>query len=107
MAEQFISEALEPVVSTADTARMAGGGPGLPHAFRWRGRTIEIATLLRSWREAGSCRHGSGEMYVRKHWFEVVTADRATMKIYFERQPRTGRREPRWWLFSISEPEGS
>ncbi len=27
------------------------------------------------------------------------------MKIYFERQPRRGKKEPRWWLFSIRESE--
>jgi phosphoribosylglycinamide formyltransferase-1 len=105
MAERFVDEPIEPVVATADTSLMAGGGPGLPHEFRWRGRTIEIAALLRSWRETGKCRHGSAELYVRKHWFEVVTTDHATMKIYFERQSRRGRKEPRWWLFTISEPD--
>jgi hypothetical protein len=27
------------------------------------------------------------------------------MKLYFERQPRGGRKAARWWLFSIREPE--
>jgi hypothetical protein len=43
--------------------------------------------------------------YVRKHWYEVVTASDGTMKLYFERQPRGGRGGARWWLFSIREPE--
>jgi phosphoribosylglycinamide formyltransferase-1 len=102
MPERFIAEPLEPVVATADTALMAGGGPGLPREFRWRGRTIEISAVLRSWRETGACRHGSGEMYVRKHWFEVVTREHATLKIYFERQSRRGRKQARWWLFTSS-----
>lgn len=106
MTERFVDEPLDPVVSSADTALMAGGGPGLPHMFRWRGQTFEIATVLRTWRETGKCRHGSAEMYVRKHWFEVVTTDGATMKIYFDRQPRRGKKEPRWWLFTISESKG-
>jgi hypothetical protein len=102
MTERFVDEPLESVVATADTSLMAAGGPGLPHEFRWRGRTIEIAAVLRSWRETGKCRHGSAELYVRKHWFEVVTAGHETMKIYFDRQPRRGRKEARWWLFTIS-----
>lgn len=53
MAERFVSEALQPVVSTCDTSRMAAGEPGLPREFRWRGRTIEVVTVLRSWRETG------------------------------------------------------
>ncbi|NQU11548.1 cytoplasmic protein [bacterium] len=104
--EQFISEAIRPVVATCNTARMAVGEPGLPREFVWRRRTFTVASVLRTWRETGPCRHGSAERYVRKHWFEVVTTAHATMKIYFERQPRRGaRRSPRWWLFSIREPE--
>ena len=102
MRDQFISEALTPVVSTSDTARMAVGEPGLPQQFEWRGQTIEVAAVLGTWRESSPCHNGSGERYVRKHWYEIETADRATMKIYFERQARGGPKAPRWWLFSIS-----
>ena len=73
MTERFVSEAIVPVTATYDTARMAAGEPGLPRAFTWRGRTVEVAAVLRSWRETGKCRHGSPELYVRKHWYEVVT----------------------------------
>jgi hypothetical protein len=106
MAEQFVGEAIRPVVATCDTARMAAGEPGLPRAFIWRGQTVEIETVLRSWRETGPCRNGSGESYVRKHWYEVVTSSGSRMKIYFERQSRsrTARRQ-RWWLFSVEEPD--
>ena len=37
-------------------------------------------------------RHGSPEMYVRKHWYEVATDSDGTIKLYFERQARGGRR---------------
>ena len=108
MTVRFVSESLQPLVATADPAAMADGGPGLPKEFRWRGRTLEVAGLLRSWRETGRCRHGSGEMYVRKHWFEVVTSERETLKIYFERQPRGRRRgEPRWWLYTIGPQDSA
>ena len=76
MPERFISESIKPVTETSDTSRMAMGEPGLPRKFVWRGRTIIVATVLRSWRETGKCRHGSPEMYVRKHWYEVLTASR-------------------------------
>ena len=105
MSERFVSEAIEPVVATFDTARMAVGEPGLPREFVWRGRTIEVATVLRTWRETGKCRHGSPELYVRKHWYEVATTARDTMKIYCDRQARGGGKGARWWLFSIREPE--
>lgn len=103
MPERFVSEAIRPVVATCDTTRMGIGEPGLPREFTWRGRTVAVAAVLRAWRETGPCRHGSRELYVRKHWFEVVTVSNGTMKIYFDRQPRAGRERARWWLFSICE----
>jgi hypothetical protein len=105
MHERFIDEPLEPVVATADTSLMAAGGPGLPKAFWWHGQLVQVTAVLRAWRETGPCRHGSGEMYARKHWFEIATGEQKTMKIYFARQSRRSRKEPRWWLFSVSEPD--
>jgi hypothetical protein len=107
MPERLISEAIKPLPETADTSRMAIGEPGLPRKFVWRGRTITVTAVLRSWRETGKCRHGSPEMYVRKHWYEVATVSDGTMKLYFERQARGGRGGARWWLLSIREPEES
>jgi len=103
--ERLISEPIQPLTETADTSRMAIGEPGLPQKFIWRGRTISIKAVLRSWRETGKCRHGSPEMYVRKHWFEVATESDGIMKLYFERQARRGKKGARWWLFSIRELE--
>jgi hypothetical protein len=104
MAEQFISAAIQPVAETLDAARMSAGEPGLPRQFRWGSQTIEIVQVLKTWRETGPCRHGSGEQYVRKHWFEVLTDSGDTMKIYFERQPRSKKNKRRWWLFTIEKP---
>jgi hypothetical protein len=73
MPERFISEPINPLTETADTSRMAIGEPGLPRKFFWRGRTISVTAVIRSWRKTGRCRHGSTEMYVRKHWYEVET----------------------------------
>jgi phosphoribosylglycinamide formyltransferase-1 len=105
MPEQFISEPIYPITETADTSRMAIGEPGLPREFVWRGCTVTVHKVLRSWKETGKCRSGSLEMYVRKHWYEVATVSDGTMKLYFERQSRGGRKAPRWWLFSIRDPE--
>lgn len=101
MSERFVGEDLSPVVATCDTARMAVGEPGLPREFLWRGRTVEIVDVLRTWHETGRCSHGSPEQYMRKHWFEVVTTPDGTLKIYFERQPGRGGKGSRWRLFSI------
>ena len=106
MAEQFIGAAIQPVEGTMDAARMSVGEPGLPRQFRWKTQTIEIARVLKTWRETGPCHHGSGETYVRKHWFEVLTGAGDTMKIYFERQPiRARKSKSRWWLFTLDSRE--
>ena len=100
MPEEFVSEPLAPAGAGVDTARMALGEPGLPEAFRWRDHTVAVAALVRAWRETGPCTSGSGERYVRKHWFEIETAGEGTWKVYFERQSRGGRGAARWWLYS-------
>lgn len=106
MVEQFVGAAIQPVAETIDTARMSRGEPGLPRQFRWKSTTIQIARILRAWRETGPCRHGSGEAYVRKHWFEVLTDSGDTMKIYCERRRRSRTHNQRWWLFTIVEGPG-
>jgi len=103
MTAKFISESIKPITATSDAARMAAGEPGLPKQFIWRKQTIEIKAVLRTWRETGACRHGSPEHYVRKHWYEVCTAENQVMRIYFERQPRRGEKAARWWLLSIAD----
>ncbi len=102
---RFVSESIKPVVGTADTSAMATGSPGLPGEFVWRDGTLGIAAVIRAWRETGSCRHGSSEAYVRKHWFEVETTTGKRAQIYFERQARGRNRKKRWWLFTIEDAE--
>ena len=101
MAKQFISAAIEPVPGTIEINRMSIGEPGLPRQFRWGSQTIQIVQVLRSWRETGPCRHGSGERYARKHWFEVLLNSEDRADLYFERQARSGRNNSRWWLHTI------
>jgi phosphoribosylglycinamide formyltransferase-1 len=84
---------------------MASGEPGLPREFAWRGRAIVVASVIRTWRASGPCRHGSGERYVRKHWYEIATPAGEIMKIYFERQPRRGQIASRWRLYSVQAAE--
>ncbi|MBN2217603.1 MAG: hypothetical protein JW719_09535 [Pirellulales bacterium] len=104
MTEQFIGEPIEPVAGTMDAGRMARGEPGIARQFRWRSDVVTVARVLRAWRETGPCRHGSGERYARKHWFEVATDSGTTMTIYFERTARLAKTpKNRWWLFSIEE----
>jgi hypothetical protein len=101
--EHFLSAAIQPVAGTFDATGMSAGGPGLPREFRWGSRTIQVARVLKAWRETGPCHHGSGESYVRKHFFQVLASSGETMTIYFERQARSRSNRNRWWLFTIDE----
>lgn len=99
--QRFVSEPLEPVAGTIDPTAMTRGEPGLPSEFIWRGEPLRVHSVLRTWRECGPCKSGSGESYLRKHWFEVETSCHQVARIYFERQARGPSQTKRWWLFSI------
>ena len=100
--EEFISEAITPVPGTFDPAGMTRGEPGLPQRFVWRGEEYAVAAVLQAWKEDGPCKSGSGERYLRKHWFRILTDRGLHMTIYFERQARSKRQsKTRWWLNTI------
>ena len=99
--KEFVSEPITPVAGSFASASMAAGEPGLPSRFVWRATEYEVLQVLEAWKTLGQCTHGSGELYVRRHWFRVVTADGAEMELYFDRQPRVRQRMQRWWLATI------
>jgi hypothetical protein len=103
MTDQFISEAITPEESSFELPSVIGE-PALPRRFKWRGRTYEVREVVRAWKEHEPDRtHGGGELYLRKHWFDVRVADGSVMKIYFQRQPTSRRAaKARWWLYSIA-----
>lgn len=103
MALHFIGEPITPVRAAFGTEGMAQGMPGVPKAFRWRGRVWEVAEVLGTWKEHGDCTHGSGERYVRKHGFRLRTADGAVFKVYFQRNFGRAKRGVRWWIRSMEE----
>jgi phosphoribosylglycinamide formyltransferase-1 len=107
MGEQFISEEIQPVRATMDTARMASGEPGLPGEFHWRGKAVRIEKVLRQWRETRPCRHGSGEQYLHKYWYEIRTNLGQDMKIYFLRPAKGNYKDSGWRLFSLKEGQSS
>ncbi len=101
--EVFVGDPLEPKAGTFDAAAMGAGGPGLARRFLWRGEAVEVAAVLRTWKETGPMKgaRSGGEQYVRKHWFEVRTTGGEVLTLYVERQARTAREtRRRWWLFS-------
>jgi len=100
--EQFICEPLAPVVGTADAAAMATGAPGLPRRFTWRDREYRIAGVIRGWKSTGPCHSGSTEVYLRRHWYTILTDPPMVMTIYCDRQARDRKRpKARWWVYTV------
>lgn len=102
MSDQFISEAITPDETSFELPRTIGE-PALPRRFKWRKKSYEVRQVLHAWKEHEADRtHGGSELYLRKHWFEVRVDDGSVMKLYFQRQPMSGRSaKARWWLYSI------
>jgi len=102
MAEKFISEQIVPLADPIDTGSMSKGEPGFPQRFKWQDTEYCVEEILEKWKGTAQCSHGSKEMYLRKHWYMVSTTTGETMKIYFERKPKSKRQaKTRWWLYSI------
>jgi len=102
--KRFISEAITPVETSFESSCMSAGEPGLPLRFVWRGAEYQVTRVVDKWKTTGPCSHGSGEQYVRRHWYRVQVAAAVQMDIYFDRQPRFGNKRRRWWLAAIHEP---
>ena len=100
--EEFVSEELKPVAGTFDAAAMSRGEAGLPRRFVWRNKEHVVVEVLRTWKSSG--REGfSGEMYLRRHWFEIVTDSGFRMTIYCERQARSAQRaKSRWYVYTVA-----
>jgi hypothetical protein len=97
---KFVCEPIEPEALSADATSMGRGEPGLPKRFSWRGQAYEVARVADTWRSHGEDR---GDVYVRKHWYDVVTTSGQRMRIYFDRNPqRSGSKLGRWWLYSVA-----
>jgi len=96
----FISEAIVPVADAFDPRAISAGEPSLPPAFTWRGRSLEIADVRRTWR---GLKDDRGEMYLKRHYFEVSLTDGAVAVVYFMRQAKRGA--PRWFLYTLDEGE--
>lgn len=95
MSAQFVSEAIRPI-GTFDADALERGEPGLASAFEWRGETLTIATIVRTRKGTKTDR---GDVYVKRHYFEVMLLDGRSATIYFDRQAKSG--QPRWWLYTI------
>lgn len=97
--DQFISEPIVPAAGTFDTHAIARGEPGLPTRFTWRGDEYTMAEVMAVWKT--SAPEASGEVYLRRHWWEVRTTSGHIMKIYFERQKNRKHAKDRWFLYTV------
>lgn len=103
--EKLICESVIPLFdgSGGDTV-MAAGEPVVPGAFVWRGDTYPVLHVLEAGKGLGPCTHGSGERYVRKHWYRFASSGGLVFRVYFERRPRArGAASKRWWLYTVAE----
>jgi hypothetical protein len=97
--EEFVSEPITPVAGTSDISAMARGEPGVPQRFIWRDKTYVVQQTLETWKTSTRDR---GELYLRRHWYRIVTTTDEQFVIYCQRQT-TNRNKPqaRWWIYSI------
>ncbi|HMD02290.1 MAG TPA: DUF6504 family protein [Candidatus Baltobacteraceae bacterium] len=98
MSPRFISEALVPG-GVFDAAPVTRGEPALPARFAWHAEVLRVCALRRAWRSTKTDR---GDVYLKRHWFELELEDGRNAVVYFDRQGRRG--EPRWWLYTLEDP---
>jgi len=70
----------------------------VPAAFVWEDRPLNVTQVVRSWR---STKGDRGDSYLKRHWFELETAEGPRIEVYFDREARRGA--PQWWLYTIDE----
>jgi RimJ/RimL family protein N-acetyltransferase len=99
---QFASEPITPVPGAADPTAMSHGEPSVPTAFVWREQRFDVARVLSTRRAMGQDR---GDTYLRRHYYDIETADGVRMTLYFERNPSDRSKRKRWWLYTYSTPE--
>ncbi|NJL32048.1 MAG: cytoplasmic protein [Phycisphaerales bacterium] len=98
-----MSEPLEPVKGTFDASAMARGEPGLPAKFTWRGQIHEVDEVLQTWITSAP-EGGSGEMYLRRHWWKLRTSEGVTLTVYCLRQASSrASAKRRWFVYSVDD----
>ncbi|WP_432799282.1 DUF6504 family protein [Poriferisphaera sp. WC338] len=101
--EQFISEPITPRAGSFDTRAIARGEPGLPTHFTWRKTEYRVHEVLEVWTTSTV---DMGEAYLARHWWRIRTTSMHTMKIYCERQTKHKNPKARWYLYTMTDPEG-
>lgn len=90
-------EPIAPGPGSWNVRQMAGGEPGVPLRFTWRGRPYEVLQVLGSRREVEPSPEGRvKERYVKRHVVQVLVSSGEHMWLSGSRG--TGARAPRWVL---------
>ena len=97
--EKLISEPVAPVAGSFNAATMAQGESGVPMIFSWRGTEYRVKAIIENWKNFRSCRNGSHEQYVNKHFFKIRTDSDEVMTLY---RARTGSKKDVWTLYTIT-----
>ncbi len=101
---EFVSEPIVPVKGCFDAAAMGRGEPGLPAGFTWRGEAFSVVGLLGKWK--GTSAEGGragGQVYLRRHYYELRMSDGSRWTVYFTRQtPKSGSAKIRWFLYTVA-----
>ncbi len=102
--DEFVSEPVQPAGESFDAAAMARGEPGLPASFQWRDETYEVVSVVRQWKAtAAEGGRPGGEVYLRRHYYEIKMSDGSTWTVYIVRQtPKSGSPKARWFLYTIT-----
>ncbi len=106
MSERFISESLTPIKGSFDPTGIARGEPGMPLRFVWRDRPLRVVDVEEVWKTS-SPEGGSGEMYLRRHWWKVRVDTGQVMTIYCERQAKRRNAKSRWFVYTVVDPPGA
>jgi hypothetical protein len=93
---RFVSRPIKPRGNEFIT--QSSSGPPVPRTFAWDDRTLRISAVLRTWRGTKSDR---GDVYLKRHWFELRTEEGATIEVYYDRDARRGASQ--WWLYTIDD----
>lgn len=92
---EFVSRPIVPAGAEFFTSA-TGSEPPVPRAFLWDGRTLVITAVLRTWRSGKKDR---GDLYLKRHWFELQTECGLKLEVYYDRESRRGRGP--WWLYAV------
>ena len=73
----------------------------MPASFLWRDQRFDVAHIVEARKKLGEDR---GDVYVRRHYYEIETGDALRMVIYFDRNPSDRRHRKQWWLYTLAYP---